>query len=134
MLKKISLIIFLGVISLAARAQSEDRADPVKTEDERVFMVVEEMPQPKEGMDALGKFIKKNIQKPSTARGISGQVFVAFIVRKDGTLTDASIVKSLHPDCDKEALRIVSIMERWNPGKQNGTTVNTRFVMPIKFR
>jgi periplasmic protein TonB len=135
-MNKIFFLILLGIVSNAARAQSEDRADSVKTEGNEIYMIVEETPQPKGGFGVLTEFIKKNMKKPASVRrgSVSGQVFVSFIVRKDGTLTDASIVKGVDPDCDKEALRLISIMEPWNPGKQGGKILNVRFVLPIRFQ
>lgn len=101
--------------------------------DEPIFMVVEEMPSYPGGVDALMKFINDNIQESAKTKGIAGRVVVQFTVAKDGSITDPKVVRSVHPDLDKEALRIVGKMPKWNPGKQRGKTVAVKYTVPVTF-
>lgn len=101
--------------------------------DEPIFMVVEEMPSYPGGMDALIKFINDNIREEAKTKGVAGRVIVQFTVDKDGSVTSPEVVRSVHPDLDKEALRIVGKMPKWNPGKQRGKAVAVKYTVPITF-
>lgn len=100
-----------------------------------VFTFVEQMPEFPAGHSAMYNFIGKNMIYPSEARENKeeGRVVVQFVVMNDGTITDAKVVRSVSEAIDKEALRVVSIMPRWQPGKQNGQPVNVRYMLPISF-
>ena len=109
----------------------------VQEEDEdKIFMVVEQQAEFEGGLQALGKFISKNLRYPASARrmGTEGQVFVSFVIDKEGKISDVQVVKGISADCDKEAIRVVSMMPPWKPGKQNGRAVKSRFVLPIRFK
>jgi protein TonB len=109
----------------------------VQEEDEdKIFMVVEQQAEFEGGLQALGKFLQKNLRYPASARrmGIEGQVFVSFVIDKEGKISDIQVVKGISADCDKEAVRVVSSMPNWKPGKQNGRPVKSRFVLPIRFK
>jgi periplasmic protein TonB len=109
----------------------------VQEEDEdKIFMVVEQQAEFEGGLQALGKFIQKNLRYPASARrmGTEGQVFVSFVIDREGKISDIQVVKGISADCDKEAMRVVSLMPNWKPGKQNGRPVKSRFVLPIRFR
>jgi protein TonB len=81
-------------------------------------------------------WIKDHLKYPPTAQenGIEGKVIVQFVVGKDGHVRDAVIARSLDRSCDKEALRVVSAMPRWIPGKQNGKEVSVKYTLPITFK
>lgn len=113
---------------------------PVVTEEESdegtVFQVVEQMPEFPGGMEALMKYLSKNIKYPSIAldNGIQGRVLVSFTVNKDGSIVDPEIMKSVDPSLDKEAIRVISTMPKWNPGKQRGKAVRVKYTVPVAFR
>ena len=88
------------------------------------------------GMDALSQYLNRNIRYPSCAleNNIQGRVVLKFIVRVDGSISNIEIVKSLDPECDKEAIRVVSSMPKWKPGKLNGKPVSCHFTCPVIFR
>jgi len=111
----------------------EEEIEPVI---EQIFDVVEENPEFIGGMSKLYEYLGKNIQYPEMAKenGIQGKVFVQFVVWKDGTIKDVKVVKGVHKTLDSEALRVITRMPLWSPGKQRGKNVNTRFTLPIKFR
>lgn len=119
----------------ASKEQGTRVQQPEATEDE-VFMVVEEQPMYPGGMEELMKFLQKEIQYPQEAldKGIQGRVVVQFVVKKDGSIAEANIAKSVDPLLDAEALRVVSLMPNWTPGKQKGEPVNVRFTLPVSFR
>ena len=101
-----------------------------------IFQVVEEQPMFPGGMDELMKFLQTNIRYPKEAqeRGLQGRVIVQFVVNKDGSISDENVVKSVDPQLDAEALRIVRSMPNWTPGKQRGKPVRVRFTLPVTFR
>lgn len=105
--------------------------------DEEVFYVVEEMPAFNGGEPAteFRKFIGQNLQYPETAteNGIEGRVIIQFAVDKNGKVVDATVVRSVDPALDKEAVRVVSSSPDWTPGKQRGKAVKVLFTFPINF-
>lgn len=111
----------------------EEEPEPVV---EQIFDVVEENPEFIGGMSKLYEYLGKNIKYPEMAKenGIQGKVFVQFVVWKDGTIKDIKVVKGVHKTLDSEALRVITRMPLWSPGKQRGKNVNARFTLPIKFR
>ena len=63
-----------------------------------------------------------------------GRVIVTFVVKEDGSISDARVVKSVSPSLDAEGLRVINAMPKWQPGKQNGTPVDVKYTVPITFR
>ncbi len=116
--------------------------DPVEevvkkdNEEDIVFTVVEQQAEFPGGFEAMGKFLAKNMKYPAQARrmGIEGSVFVSFVIDREGNISEPQVIKGISAECDKEAVRVVSLMPPWKPGKQNGKPVKCRFVLPIKFR
>jgi len=104
--------------------------------EEKPFTTVEQMPQFPGGEEELMKFILGNLRYPSVAKevGIEGRVIVRFVVSKTGEVTNVEILRGLDPSCDKEAKRVVSMMPKWIPGKQNGRSVPVYFTIPIVYR
>ena len=109
--------------------------DDEEIEEQHIFLVVENMPEFPGGEAAMYKFIGKNIDYPRMAKesGISGRVFVTFVVERDGSLTDVQILRGIGGGCDEEAVRVIRAMPRWSPGKQRGKPVRVQYRMPIKF-
>ncbi|MBT1710259.1 TonB family protein, partial [Fulvivirgaceae bacterium PWU5] len=105
-------------------------------DDDKIFTVVEQQAEYPGGMAEMMKFLQKNVKYPAAARrmGIEGSVFVSFVVDREGKISDPQIVKGISADCDREAMRVVQLMPPWKPGKQNGRSVKSRFVLPIKFK
>ena len=95
----------------------------------------ETMPQFPGGQGVLMKYLAANIKYPASAVKAKkqGRVIVTFIVQKDGSITHAKIAKSIDPELDAEALRIVKGMPKWTPGTQNGKPVSVRYMVPVKF-
>jgi len=105
-------------------------------EDNVVFQVVETMPSFVGGEKALMEFLSKNIKYPEHAKmnNIQGRVIVQFDVDKDGSIVNIEIIRSVSPELDKEAIRVVKMMPKWNPGKQREKPVKTKYTLPITFK
>ena len=115
---------------------TDERSDPKKVFTGKVYDLVDEMPSFPGGLEELYKWIDNNVQYPAVARenGIEGRVILKFIVEKDGSLSDSTVIHSVHPMVDREALRLVGQMPKWNPGKRAGVPVRVRYCLPIKFK
>ena len=100
-----------------------------------VFDVVEEMPQYPGGPQALFKFLGENVHYPEEAEkaGIQGRVIATFVVEKDGSISQPTVVKSVDPLLDAEAIRVISAMPNWKPGRQNGKVVRVKYTVPLSF-
>ena len=103
---------------------------------EKAYDVVEQMQEYPGGIPALIQFLQENLQYPEQAMAshIEGRVLVAFIVEKDGSISDIKAVRQVDPSLDNEAMRVVSIMPKWTPGYMNGKPVRVRFTLPINFK
>lgn len=95
------------------------------------------MPEFPGGEEAFKKYLKHEIKYPQFAHEmmITGTVYVSFIVSNDGSIKDAKIVKGVEngKELDREALRVITTMPPWNPGKKGGKAVNVRKIVPIAF-
>jgi protein TonB len=113
-------------------------SEPVKPREEenKIFTVVEQMPSFPGGMGALMQYLSKNIKYPPFAEenNIQGRVICTFVVERDGSVSDIRIARSVDPSLDKEAIRVVSGMPRWIPGRQNGQMVRVKYTLPVTFR
>ena len=103
---------------------------------DEVFQVVENMPEFPGGMAELMKFLQQNIKYPEQAQkdSIQGRVIVQFTIKKTGEVSDPTIMRSVSPELDAEAIRVVNAMPLWTPGEQKGEPVNVKFTLPIQFR
>ena len=103
--------------------------------EEFVFVTVEEMPEYPEGNAALLKWISDNVNYPLTAaqNGIEGRVYCQFVVREDGSVGDITVVRGIDPDLDREAIRVISTLSKFKPGKQRGKSVPVKFSVPVRF-
>ncbi len=102
----------------------------------KVFDVVEEMPSFPGGNGALMQYLSSNVKYPVVAQenGVQGRVIIAFVVERDGSITDVKVARSVDPSLDREAQRVVKSMPKWKPGKQNGQTVRVKYTVPVVFR
>ena len=121
---------------------TDDLAAPVATQNTKIteetdvpFVIVEQMPQFPGGEKEMMKFIKNNLRYPTVATemGISGTVIVNFVVDKDGKITRIKVVRGIGGGCDEEAVRVLSKMPAWSPGKQGGRAVLVSYTVPFKF-
>lgn len=107
----------------------------VKT-DEKVYDVVDQMPEFPGGPSAMLQYLGQTIRYPKEAfmNNVQGRVIVNFVVEKDGTINDVKVVRSIDPQLDEEALRVVNSMPNWTPGKQNGELVAVKYTIPVTFK
>lgn len=108
---------------------------PEETAEEEIFRIVEEMPEYEGGEKALLKYLTKNTVYPKIPKenGVSGVVYVSFVVDKEGEVTNVKVERSVDPYLDKEAVRVVSSLKKYKPGKQRGKPVAVAFTLPIRF-
>jgi len=108
----------------------------VAKKNQKVFDIVEQMPEYPGGQAALFEFISKNVKYPDDAvkKKVEGKVFVTFVVDTDGKITDVSLMRKVFPSLDAEAVRVISAMPNWIPGKQKGQVVRVKYTVPIMFR
>ena len=101
-----------------------------------VYLVVPEMPEYPGGAAALLSSFRETLVYPEDAKaeGIQGRVLVQFIVEEDGSITNPVIIKSVYPSLDAEALRFVSKMPKWKPGKIDDKPCRTKYIVPLNFR
>ena len=106
------------------------------TSSEKTFDVVEQMPQFPGGPATMMEFLKENIRYPEEAqkKGLQGRVVVSFIVRKDGSIDNCQVARSVDPLLDAEAVRVIRSMPNWTPGMQDGKAVAVRYNVPVSFR
>lgn len=114
----------------------EVKEDIEEEDAEEVFVIVEEQPHPRGGLQAFYDYINNNIKYPSQARrmNIEGRVFVQFIIEKDGSISQVEAIRGIGESCDEEAVRVVASAPRWEPGKQRGKPVRVKMVLPISFK
>ena len=120
------LTMLFGFSITEAQAQRKDK----------VYDIVEVMPQYPGGMPELMQYLAKNIKYPIQAqkKGIEGRVTVRFIVEKDGSISNVTVVRHIHPLLDKEAVRVIKAMPKWSRGMLNGKPVRVKFNIPVAFR
>lgn len=117
------------------KKENQEKSSKASADKDKVYDAVEKMPAFPGGDEARAKFFVANVKYPPEAlkKGIQGTVFVTFIVRADGAVTKAKILRGIGGGCDEEALRVVKMMPNWIPGESNGNKVDVSFSMPVKF-
>ena len=118
---------------IADLRQVVTQAEP---EPEKVFDMVEQMPQFPGGQAEMMQFISKNMKYPTIAQenGTQGRVTCQFVVGADGRVRDVNVLRGVDPYLDKEAVRVIMSMPKWIPGKQNGKAVSVKYTIPVVFR
>jgi TonB family protein len=103
--------------------------------DMNIFNVVEQMPEFPGGEQALAQFLHDHIKYPAEAaeNGIQGSVYTSLVIEKDGSISNILVVRGVYPTVDAESVRVVRIMPKWIPGRQNGELVRVKFTVPINF-
>lgn len=111
--------------------------EPLEEEEviEEIFVIVEKEPMPEGGIEAFYAYLAKDLKYPPAAirLGITGTVFIQFVIEKDGTITQAQVVKGIGAGCDEEAIRVIENSPPWIPGKQRGVPVRVKKIIPVKF-
>ncbi len=127
-----ALIIPIGITAFISTTTLKVNAQNTKMKKEKIEGV-DVMPQYKGGNGKMVEFIGQNINYPKDVN-VEGKVFVGFVVNEKGKVTDVSIVKGLHEKLDKEAVRVISAMPNWTPGKKDGKAVSVKMTLPISYK
>ena len=141
------IIVFIAIATMAfslfcTPCYAQDKWDKpfeidLPAEEKNVMLVCEQQPEFPGGLKALMVYLKKEIRYPKkcSASGIEGKAFVRFIIDKNGKIKKVELFKSSgNKLLDKEAIRVVKKMPRWNPGKNKGEAVNVMFTLPVNFK
>ena len=151
----------LNAIAVNAQESNDSIADPTSqhSEEAQVYDLVEQMPSfaggsytvavmgadgqmhnqtrtVPGGQSGLFQFLAMNVKYPVYAaeNNIQGRVIASFVVERDGSIGDVTILKSVHPLLDKEAIRVIKMMPKWNPGMQKGEALRVKYTIPVTFR
>ncbi len=136
------VIALLAMNSTAMRVNGQKKV--VKTNkitkksgaNDKVYVVVEQMPSFPGGDSALLKYLLANVKYPMSALKAQkqGRVMVRFTVEKDGAISNVKVARSVTPSLDAEAVRAIKSMPKWSPGKQGGEFVRVKYIVPVSFR
>lgn len=128
-MKKILTLIFFCVFAFA-KAQNNDN------DSKEPLVVVEKMPEFPGGFTEMTKYLQKKVKYPKIARRnrIQGKVILRFIIEADGSVSNVSVLQSVSPELDDEAVRVIKGMPKWQPGWQGGKFVRVYFNIPISFK
>lgn len=119
----------IAIIEFASEEEEE-------VEEQQIFFIVEDMPSFQgKGQDGFRQWIQQNLRYPEIAaeNGISGRVFVRFVVEPTGNVSNVEVVRGVDPALDAEAVRVVKSSPKWQPGKQRGKPVRVSYTFPIVF-
>jgi protein TonB len=128
-------LIILSLMALFGLTTVSAQKTVVAQKNQKVFDVVEQMPEYPGGIQALFEYLSQNVKYPSDAENqkVEGRVIATFIVETDGTINNVEVVKPVFPSLDAEAIRVLSGMPKWTPGKQSGKEVRVKYTVPINF-
>ena len=109
---------------------------PAEPDNDSIYQIVEEIPQFPGGENAMMKHVSQNIVYPEEAKekGIQGRVFVSFVIEKDGSVSNVKVLRGIGGGCDEEAVRAISSMPKWKPGKMKGKPVRVNYQIPVMFK
>ena len=118
------------------RIVEEDSENDEDNENDEIFEVAEQNPSFPGGEKAQADWIRQNLRYPQSAKekNIQARVLVQVVVNKDGSIVEPKVLRSVNPDLDKEAIRLISSMPKWIPGKSGGKEIRVRHMIPITFR
>lgn len=129
-----------GVIFILLKKNTDEIIKTSETSDDggevgKTFLIVEEMPEFPGGDAALRAFIAENVKYPESLglTNVEGRVYVRFVVNKLGKVEQVKVARGVHEILDNEAVRVVSMLPDWKPGRQGGKEVDTYYTVPIMF-
>ena len=134
-MKEMKTALLIAVMAFFGLAPMCAQKTVVSQKNEKVFDVVEQMPEYPGGMQALFEFLRQNIKYPEDAQKqkVEGRVLATFVVETDGSISNVEVVKHAFPSLDNEAVRVIQAMPKWTPGKQGGKVVRVKYTVPINF-
>lgn len=113
-----------------------EESDQIVTETEaEPLIIAREPPMFQRGDAAQMKFIYENVKYPEETAGnnIEGRVIIKFVVATDGSVKRDEVLRGVHPSLNSEAIRVITVMPAWKPGKQNGNPASVWYNVPVKF-
>ena len=124
----------ISVVKDTADVRKKETAG--KSSEDGVFWVAEKMPEFPGGNGAVAEYVRENMKYPAIAKekGTQGRVIVQFVVNKKGKIVSPKVARSVDPDLDKEAIRLIKSMPDWIPGTQGGKAVDVKYTLPVSFR
>ena len=124
----------ISVVKDTADVKKKETAG--KSSEDGVFWVAEKMPEFPGGNGAVAEYVRENMKYPAIAKekGTQGRVIVQFVVNKKGKIVSPKVARSVDPDLDKEAIRLIKSMPDWIPGTQGGKAVDVKYTLPVSFR
>ena len=128
-------VLFMSLMAVFCLTTVSAQKTVVAQKNQDVFDVVEQMPEYPGGMQALFEYLYQNIKYPEDAQKqkVEGRVLVTFIVETDGSVSNLEVERQAFPSLDAEAVRVLSAMPKWTPGKQGGQVVRVKYTLPINF-
>ena len=131
-MKKLILLSMMAVFCLSTVSAQKT---VVSQKNQKVYEVVDQMPEFPGGMPAMIEFLQTNIKYPKDAikQDVGGKVMVMFVVETDGSISNVRVARKVFPSLDKEAVRVVKAMPKWKPGKEKGRAVRVNFTLPVVF-
>ena len=128
-------LIIMSLMALFGLTTVSAQKTVVAQKNQKVFDVVEQMPEYPGGIQALFEYLSQNVKYPTDAekQKVEGRVIATFIVETDGSISSIEVVKPAFPSLDAEAIRVLSGMPKWTPGKQSGKEVRVKYTVPINF-
>ena len=132
-----TLFTFLLIVSQSLSQNEPDSVETIRIRKEIQEEIIDMCEDEATFPEGVNFWLGKHLVYPQTAleRGMQGKVYVNFIVEKDGSVTNAKVVRGIPdcPECDAEALRVIQIMPAWNAGRVSGKSVRSRIMIPINF-
>ena len=124
----------ISVVKDTADVKKKETAG--KSSEDGVFWVAEKMPEFPGGNGAVAEYVRENMKYPAIAKekGTQGRVIVQFVVNKKGKIVSPKVARSVDPDLDKEAIRLIKSIPDWIPGTQGGKAVDVKYTLPVSFR
>lgn len=137
-MRRLLLLLLIGMAFPSLfYAQDKQNGNAVQGKDaEYAFEQLEVKPEYPDGNEGLGRYLSENIKYPKKAlkNGVSGKVFVQFVIDKTGKVTNVVAVRGVEKSLDKEAVRVIKSMPKWKPGMKDGQPVKVKYTIPINFK
>ena len=132
-MKKLLLMSLMAIFCLSTVSAQKT---VVSKKNQKVFDVVEQMPEFPGGIAAMLEYLMQNVKYPEDAekQKVEGRVIANFVVETDGSISDVKVFKQVFPSLDAEAIRVLEAMPKWTPGKQNGKPVRVKYTVPVNFK
>lgn len=129
-------VLMMALMTLFCLTTVSAQKTVVAKKNQKVFDVVEQMPEYPGGSAALFEYLSSTVKYPADAekKKVEGRVLVTFVVEQDGSISDITVVRKVFPSLDAEAVRVIAGMPRWKPGMQSGKVVRVKYTVPMTFR